>query len=373
MSHERTHADDDPQLWEALARWAAGESPPDEAARVRRWLAEDPARARLLDGMSAALHRLEAKPPADLDVEAALRRVHERMDTMPAVTAHAAHGTDPDAAPGVYPDVRHIEGAARRRAERTSRWSSTHLLRAAAAVLIVIGAVYVWRSMRTGPGPALAEAVTYRTAVGQLDTLALPDGAVAILGPLSELTVPADFEATRTVELTGAGLFDVVHEEERPFTVRAGGRTIRDMGTTFTVRTHDEGVEVAVASGFVQVDGVDAREVVDLRAGDRAEIRADGRAAIERGVVTDRDLAWTRGRLVFDNATVARVADELRRWYGIELRWSDPATAQRRITATFQDEDATQVLDVIGAILGASIERGNGTAVIQSTDGAPGR
>jgi anti-sigma factor RsiW len=65
--------------WEALARYLAGESPPAEAEAVRRWLDARPDRAELVAVLGGAVDRLAFVPPSDLDVEAALRRVHERM------------------------------------------------------------------------------------------------------------------------------------------------------------------------------------------------------------------------------------------------------------------------------------------------------
>jgi transmembrane sensor len=340
--------------WDELARWVAGESDAAEAARIRAWLDADPARARMLEGLTAATGRLEPGPPGDLDVEAALRRVHSRIAAME---------------PGAGADVRPIDSAPRRRRERVVHWASKHRVQAAAVVALLFGAALLWRAGEPGPAEPVLAATTHRTAVGQLDTLQLPDGALVVLAPASTLRVPAGYGATaRIVELEGAALFDVVHVETQPFTVLAGGHTILDLGTTFTVMMGDEAVRVAVTAGTVQVDGTDARTAVDLRAGDRAELRADGRTVVNRGVVTEREVAWTQGRLVFEDATVARVAEDVRRWYGIELTWTDPATAQRRVTATFEDEDAARALDILAAVLGARIERRDGTAVIRTPD-----
>jgi transmembrane sensor len=91
----------------------------------------------------------------------------------------------------------------------------------------------------------------------------------------------------------------------------------------------------------------------------------------ERGVSTDDDLAWTRGRLVFTDASLAQVRADLRRWYGIELEIADSGLASRHLTASFAGETVPQVLDVIALALGATIERrgGGDTVVIHATRG----
>jgi transmembrane sensor len=196
-----------------------------------------------------------------------------------------------------------------------------------------------------------------------------------LLGPGSELTlVPQYGAARRDVTLRGEALFDVRHDERRPFTVRAGSATISDVGTTFAVRSDagDE-VQVVVTSGAVVLRGaaVPAERGVILNSGDRGALLADGRAVAKRDGATDADLAWTRGRLIFHRASLARVGADLRRWYGIELLIADSELAGRHLTASFAGESARQVLHVIALTLGVRIERrgreGADTAVIHAT------
>src|SRR5689334_15620842 len=61
--------------WDAIARVLANESSSDEESRVRAWLAAHPADRHLVERLDEA-----ARPAlADVDVEAALKRVHARM------------------------------------------------------------------------------------------------------------------------------------------------------------------------------------------------------------------------------------------------------------------------------------------------------
>jgi transmembrane sensor len=176
------------------------------------------------------------------------------------------------------------------------------------------------------------------------------------------------------VELRGEALFDVRHDDRRPFHVRAGSATVTDVGTTFAVRTDagDE-VHVIVTSGVVRLRSASAPrdQGVTLTAGDRGALGANGRVMVDRGGATDDDLAWTRGRLVFNDAPLGRVRADLRRWYGIELDITDSRVAGRHLTAAFAGEPAQQVLDVIALALGVTIERrgGGDTAVIHATPG----
>jgi transmembrane sensor len=353
MAHDSTHGSASSEAgapsWETLARFLAGESPAAEQHAVSQWLALDPSRAELAAALGRAIERLAFTPPPDLDVEAALRRVAARRDA---------------------PSVTDLPVPRLPREHSWSPWRSIPLRVAAALALLVAGG-FVWRLIRSDGSSRNTQ--VYRTAVGRSDSLMLRDGTRVLLGPGSELTLGTGYgDVGRQVELRGEALFDVRHDDHRPFRVRAGFATVADVGTTFAVRSDagDE-VRVVVTSGAVLLHaaGAPADRGVILNGGDRGTLRADGRAVADRGVATENDLAWTRGRLVFDDASLGRVRADLRRWYGIELQIGDSGLARRHLTASFGAESAQQVLDVIRLALGVTIElRGGGdTAVIRAS------
>jgi transmembrane sensor len=177
------------------------------------------------------------------------------------------------------------------------------------------------------------------------------------------------------VELRGEALFDVPHDDARPFIVHAGGARVRDIGTVFSVDADpDGGVRVVVTDGAVAIrpeQGGGPEELV-LREGERG-VLAEGRPRAERAPATADDLAWTRGELVFRDASMTEVAAELRRWYGVELRAGDSAVAGRRLTASFEGEDSRKVLEVIALALGAEMTMRGDTAVLSAQPAAAAR
>jgi transmembrane sensor len=332
--------------WEVLARFLAGESPAEEAEAVRAWLAGNPARHDVLSALDTTLDRVSA-PPADLDVEAALRSIHARMDApeTPVIPFRAP--------------VRPAAPAPR----RIPPW-----LRAAAAIVLLLGAGwFAWRMMG-GAGP-VEPLMAFSTGVGQRDSVRLPDGTRVILGPDSRLTLDDGYgDGARDVHLQGEALFDVPHDDARPFTVRAGGAWVRDIGTTFTVQADSgAGVRVVVTAGAVALGAAEEREdaAVVLRQGDRGTLAA-GRIEAERSAATEDDVAWTQGRLVFRDAPFPQVAAELRRWYGLHLRAGDATVAGRRLTASFEREPRDQVLRIVGLALGAEMTMRGDTAVLRA-------
>ena len=322
----------DPDRWAELARYIAGESAPEEAAAIEQWLAADPQRRQLVRSLDQSLQRLAAGEPAEVDVEAALQNVKARF-------AEA--------------QVRELRSRKTAAAEQFNRGWSTTLIRLAAAVVVLLGVSVVWRAtQRNATPPAIAAAQEYTTTVGQTDSLRLADGTRVVLAPGSRLTVVAGYgERARMVELNGEAWFDVQHDAERAFSVRAGAATIRDLGTAFVVRNiAGDNVRVVVTTGSVVLHAAsrDEGEGVVLRAGDRGVLDRTGNVTAERGGATSDDVAFTSGRLVFDDATLEEVAGQLRRWYGIELRLHDREFAKRHITAAFDGESAEEALKVIG-------------------------
>ena len=341
--------------WEELARFLSGESSPGEQRRLRAELARDPERAALVQALDAALTPLDEPPLAPEEVERALATVMARRDLAEPRSAPASDVIPLRGRPTPPPLV-----------AATTRWRRSGLL-AAAAVVVVAGASLLWRVTQADHRPTAGLAVAsmeYTTGVGRLDTLRLADGTSVMLGPSSRLRLEPDYgRRARMLTLEGQAFFDVVHDDARPFVVRTASATLRDVGTTFSVESdRDLGTRIAVTSGAVDVAAVAARggEPTVLHGGDRAEVNGD-HMTVERGVVSGDATSWTRGTLVFHDASMTSVAADLRRWYGIRLVVDDSTLAARRVTATFDRASADDVGRVLAAVLGGSATRSGDT------------
>jgi transmembrane sensor len=312
-----------PPDWEQLGRYLAGESSPEEQAMVGRWIEEHPEDATLLRALDAAATQSAAAAAQKLDVEAALLQVKTRVRAQSRTI------------------LRRFAGFA-----------------AAAAVLLVAGLVLTRRTPTETP---VEVSRSFATGVGQRDSVVLDDGSRIVIGPASRVEVRG-----RNVALQGEAYFKVSHDAARPFTVRAGDVTIRDLGTEFTVH-HDPAqiVRIVVQEGAVEVTGVGA-STATLHPGDVGIVTRTGVVQAERGAATEDDLAWTRGRLVFRNAEVGELAADLRRWYGVELRVTDSALAGRHFTGPFlEGEPRTAVVEAIAIAFGARVEWRGDTAVFR--------
>lgn len=335
--------------WDTVARYLAGESTAEEATTVRVWLESHPKDAQVVAALDGTLGRLTLGPDAErgIDVEAALTVVKQRRD------------------PGLHV----IRGSAKRPLA-APRPATRRMLIAAAAGFLLAWGTREWRDRDTPhetPASTTAERIL-TTAVGGRDSLVLPDGSQVVLGPGTELTVAGGFgQSERRVSLRGQALFTVVHDERKPFIVTANDTDIRDIGTAFAVHSDGGGVRVAVTEGVVEVRHVTTTGAsTRLNAGDIGTVSMRGAISAERGVSTADDLAWTRGHLVFRDAPLGEVGEDLRRWYGVHLDIRDAALKRRPLSASFQGDSIEHVLDVIARTLGAVIERRGDTVVVRS-------
>ena len=93
---------------------------------------------------------------------------------------------------------------------------------------------------------------TYATGKGERQHVTLTDGSVVDLNAETTLKVSFARSGRRVVLGEGEAIFDVAHEERRPFTVEAAGRAVRVVGTQFDVRNRQGALTVTVARGKLE-------------------------------------------------------------------------------------------------------------------------
>jgi Fe2+-dicitrate sensor, membrane component len=97
--------------------------------------------------------------------------------------------------------------------------------------------------------------------------------------------------------------------------VEAGPVQVTVRGTAFAVRYLGNEAEVSVQRGEVDLRTRldDAR--VSLGAGDSIRVGPQGFGERQHGGEADSQLAWVKGRMVFENCPLSQVLAELRRYY----------------------------------------------------------
>jgi transmembrane sensor len=331
--------------WRRLAGYLLGESSAEEAREVERWVASAPERQALLDTARNVV-RPHGVPLAVAERQIAWGRVEHALKDGSNHSAGVMRPSVPSF--GGTETLRLAIQGSRRRFGR----GFTGLLAVAALLLCALGYTR-WRDRST-----TVVSRTYTTTIGQSATFTLPDGSRVRLAPASRLDVPVGERERLPVTLTGEAYFEVISAADAPFIVHAGPVAARVLGTAFNVRHYpaDSVVRIVVVSGRVAA-GIrangrpNAPTPVTLTAGMIANVTD---STVSRSTARDLegDTGWTRGRLVFQDATVGSILTTLGRWYGYDFRLADSSLVAERITITFDAGARAESMAILEHLLG---------------------
>lgn len=193
----------------------------------------------------------------------------------------------------------------------------------------------------------------YATAA-QGRTIALADGSSVALAPRSRLTL-ADGSMDR-MALEGGALFDIRHQPGRTLQIDAGGVTISDIGTRFDVQSATGSVRVAVAEGTVNVGGATFASPVRLNAGKALMWDRAAHSVHVGAVATGNVGTWRQGRLTYDNAPLALVAEDLSRYAGIAIIVAQP-DRDRPFSGTLALGHGDTAVRDLSQLMGLSLRR----------------
>lgn len=356
--------------WRRLARFLAGECSPDQDRKVRSWIVEDEERARLMDDLKR-IWEASGTSVQSRDVEAAWEEVRGQLGA-----DGPGGGTEPNAATGSSPGTTNALTSSPPPSSRPRSRSSSSRRRPlgnrAVAVggmlLVAVLAVAVVFYQNEAPSPAEGTPRIFSTEAGQRTTVRLGDGSKVRLNVDSRLEVQPGFGTTnRRVYLNGEAYFEVTDDSARPFVVQVDGARTEVLGTAFGVRAYPDksSPKVAVSEGEVAVhsDQSASRDTVRLEGNTLGVISGGHIEVVRRNAEIQKEIAWTDGRLVFDDAPFDRVVQRLQRWYGRSVTTRvDPATVDR-LNAAFKDESFHQAIRAISVALDLQYRK-EGTAVV---------
>lgn len=218
----------------------------------------------------------------------------------------------------------------------------------AAAVAAAAGWVVIDR------GPSVQEIVT---APGEHRSVEFADGSRIVLNGDTRISYTPD--KPREVALAhGEVLFEVRHDERKPFIVTAGDTRLIDAGTVFNVVRDRDDLDVAVAEGEVIYQP--GRSEIRLLPGDALSRTGSGGQPVLRKANLLAIGGWRSGRLEFDNASIAYVARELGRNIGRPVVPADNLKSVRFTGTLMVEGNVQDTLLRVGPLLGVSFvsERG---------------
>ncbi len=227
-----------------------------------------------------------------------------------------------------------------------------------------LGVSAAWRAAAVFTGLLVSVALLYAflketpsteqtTGSGEIKTVHLPDGSLAVLNANSRLVYPAAWEGDkpREVWLEGEAYFSVTHRaNNQRFIVRsADAFNIEVLGTTFTVLNRQDRNRVVLNSGKVrlQTGPAGAREPIVMKPGELVEVAGRAGKAQRRYVNPATYLAFKDHKLVFDNTTLAEVGRQVRDTYGWQVTFTEAPLLTKEFTGTFPLENPDLLLQAL--------------------------
>jgi transmembrane sensor len=324
MSHEGS----DKEIREQAARWVVRMTDPtvaigpQEQERFQRWMLSNPRHERAyLDAITTAT--LASDLPAS-----------ER--------------------------ARHTEWAAQNAGNEVRRRRNFLMWGLAASVLAVAGA-----------GSLVAHRMgwfgeVYSTGTGETRVVTFNEGSVAYLNTRTELRWMGTDRDRRVVFYGGEALFDVVHDETRPFRVQLDDSEIHVLGTRFNVYRKQSGeTVVTVLEGTVEVRGYgvggSAQWTRTLHANQQIEYRSIGLLREPHATEAENAVRWRAGILKIEDEPLPNVLDELTRYTDQRILIRDPRLAEIRVGGALSTRNVRSALSHLERLAPIEVHETDGT------------
>ena len=186
------------------------------------------------------------------------------------------------------------------------------------------------------------------TNAGEMDKkVFLPDGSTIRLNAKSEFSYTKDFNGDhRKVYLSGEAYFDV-QKGSLPFIISTELAEIQVIGTLFNVRARQDGLEVGVNQGSVQITNND--RFIILEEGEMTIVDPNNISTFPALPSYTEYPDWLNNRLVCEKMPLANVCGEIERTFNIEIKFSEPALKKITVTGVI-DIDTRNLNSVLSTI-----------------------
>jgi len=199
--------------------------------------------------------------------------------------------------------------------------------------------------------PIVYDSLTTETLVTQTSdfrTLQLPDGSTITLNAGSQIKYRKDFNTDhRSLTMTGEAYFDV-ENGNTPFIIQTNQGQVTVLGTSFNVRSREDGFEVGVNEGIVKVSN-DSKSVI-LHKGQLIGVDSKFDEKNLQNISYADYPDWMHEKLVCEQTPLAEVCDEIERTFSISFEFAKPSFSEITVTGVIDAKDLNTVLSTISLL-----------------------
>jgi ferric-dicitrate binding protein FerR (iron transport regulator) len=220
-----------------------------------------------------------------------------------------------------------------------------------AAILVVglTGLLFLFKNKSATPPITYAE---IKVEKGQRKKITLPDGTVVTMNALSVLKIPSNFLSNRELSLSGEGMFDVKHDDSKPFIIHTGKLKTTVLGTSFDIKAYPEekDIQIAVLTGKVRVET--DKEILAAGITHNQVFNYNEHAHTLKVANTDEIAAWQANRFYFQQASIKEIAAVLERQYNINITLSGSMKRTCRYTLQLKNETMENAIYLLSQLSG---------------------
>jgi transmembrane sensor len=189
---------------------------------------------------------------------------------------------------------------------------------------------------------------TFMTQTTDFQTLQLPDGSTIRLNAGSQIKYKKDFNTDhRSLAMTGEAYFNV-QNGNTPFVIQTNQGQVTVLGTSFNVRSREDGFEVGVNEGIVKVSN-DSKSVI-LNKGQMIKVDSKFDEKNLQNISYTNYPDWMHEKLVCEQTPLSEVCEEIERTFGISFEFANPSFSDITVTGVIDAKDLNTVLSTISLL-----------------------
>lgn len=223
--------------------------------------------------------------------------------------------------------------------------TSHRLIRIAAVLLILITTgLTAYLHVKNSEIHSI-EFVEYFTPNAAIHTIELPDGSLVTMNHGSIIVYPKNFTSKRReIFLNGEAKFNVSHDNKRPFIVKTNNMNIQALGTIFNISSYAENNKtiVTLIDGKVSIDIKNSEEKYILEPSQQIVFDNNLRTTYRRTTNVEHELAWEKGYLSFQNASVEDIMLKIQRKYDVKIYANYKEIEDEKLTVKFAPDESLQ-------------------------------
>lgn len=200
---------------------------------------------------------------------------------------------------------------------------------------------------------------TLYTEKGVKGFIVLPDSSKVWLNSDSKIIYPSQFTGkTRNVKISGEAYFEVTKDSLHPMIVSTNKDfSIEVLGTSFTVKSYpdDAKAEATLYKGAITMHykNMNNTQIETLALQPNESFVYFDKSATPQQInyrEPEKQRAWTKGVLIFDNTPMSEVFKILERWHGTQFIITNKNLDKYTLSAEFSSESIIQIMEIIQMI-----------------------